>query len=147
MRVIFLDFNGVMDSYLKMDQIDSENLMILKEVVQETGAVVVISSSVKNTYFYRGQHNSIFLSLVKCLEENGIKVYGITPLKSSREEEILSFLREHDEVSSFCILEDDYLFPKLLENEIKLPSQQDGGNGLKEVDRSLIVKILRKDEV
>ncbi len=147
MRVIFLDFNGVMDSYLKMDQIDSENLMILKEVVRETGAVVVISSSIKNTYFYRGHHNSIFLSLVKCLEENGIKVYGITPLKSSREEEILSFLREHDEVSSFCILEDDYLFPKLLENEIKLPSQQNGGNGLKEVDRSLIVKILRKDEV
>lgn len=45
MNVIFLDFNGVLDTYENMDEINKENLQRLKHIIEETNAKVVISSS------------------------------------------------------------------------------------------------------
>lgn len=36
MNVIFLDFNGVLDTNEKMDEIDRNNLLRLKKIVEET---------------------------------------------------------------------------------------------------------------
>ena len=47
-KVIFLDFNGVLDTRLCMDDINEDNLKRLQHIVSETGAEVVISSSLKN---------------------------------------------------------------------------------------------------
>lgn len=54
MNVIFLDFNGVLDTYENMDEINKENLQRLKHITEETNAKVVISSSLKNSYYYTG---------------------------------------------------------------------------------------------
>ena len=45
MNVIFLDFNGVLDTYENMDEINEGNLQRLKHIVDETNAKIVISSS------------------------------------------------------------------------------------------------------
>ena len=44
MYAVFLDFNGVLDTYQEMDKIDKENLEILREIVQTMEAKIVISS-------------------------------------------------------------------------------------------------------
>ncbi len=54
MNVIFLNFNGVLDTYENMDEINRGNLQRLKHIVDETNAKVVISSFLKNSYYYTG---------------------------------------------------------------------------------------------
>ena len=44
MKVIFLDFNGVLDTYDNMDEINPDNLNRLKHIVDETNSKIVISS-------------------------------------------------------------------------------------------------------
>lgn len=70
MKVIFLDFNGVLDTYYSLDEIDKDNLLRLKKIVSDTGASIVISSS-------------IIKGLINILLENDIDVTGITHSKDS----------------------------------------------------------------
>ena len=57
MKIIFLDFNGVLDTYDNMNEIDQNNLKRLKYIIDKTNAKVVISSSIKNSYYYTGSFN------------------------------------------------------------------------------------------
>lgn len=139
-NVLFLDFNGVLDTYDNMDVIDYENLSILKELVYKTNSKIVISSSIRSTYFYTGKHNKIMIYLLETLKNNNIDVYGITPKLESREEEIKTYLKNHPEIDNYYIIDDDYYFESMSEHMIKLKSQMDGGNGLKEYDFSTINK-------
>lgn len=70
MKVIFLDFNGVLDTYYSLDEIDKDNLLRLKKIVSDTGASIVISSS-------------IIKELINILLENDIDVTVITHSKDS----------------------------------------------------------------
>lgn len=70
MKVIFLDFNAVLDTYYSLDEIDKDNLLRLKKIVSDTGASIVISSS-------------IIKELINILLENDIDVTGITHSKDS----------------------------------------------------------------
>ena len=126
MKVIFLDFNGVLDTYEKMNEIDSENLKRLKKIVDLTGAKIVISSSIKNSYWYLGCMSTMLKMLVDTLTENGMEVIGFTPLCKSREEEIISYLESNDDISNYVILDDDYDMPLLQDHLVKLPSQSIG---------------------
>lgn len=145
MKVIFLDFNGVLDTYDNMDVINPDNLNRLKRIIDKTGAKVVISSSLKNTYFYIGQHNRLFKSIIKELMDAGIDVIGITPQADTREEEIKLYLQQHPEVTNFCILDDDYDMEGLKENLVKLPPQmQEGQMGLEDIHMNMAIDILSK---
>lgn len=127
MNVIFLDFNGVLDTNINMDVIDEGNLMRLKRIVELTGAKIVISSSLKNTYYYTGHYSRLLQSIIDTLLENGIDVIGITPKAESREEEIQLYLSSHPEIENFCILDDDYDMESLKDNLVKLPMQIEEG--------------------
>lgn len=79
MKVIFLDFNGVLDNSYDFDLIDKENLDILKGILNQTKAKVVITSSVKNSYYINnGQHNNIMLYFLEEFKKNNIDFYGMT---------------------------------------------------------------------
>ena len=143
MYALFLDFNGVLDTYQEMDKIDKEILEILREIVQTMEAKIVISSSIKNTYYFTGNHNSIMRYLIETLEQAGMEVYGFTPKCNSREKEIISYLKMHHEITDYCVLEDEYDLSLLQSHVIKLPSQSIGGNGLKELEKE-VIKILKK---
>jgi len=144
LKVIFLDFNGVLDTYENMNVVDPDNLAILKEVIEETGAKLVISSSIKNTFFYSGHHNRNMKYLIDVLTENNIEIYGLTPWLEKREMEILEYLKNNPDISEYCIIDDDYYFESMKEHMVKIKHQLLGGNGLKEIDKSQIIKILKR---
>lgn len=126
MKVIFLDFNGILDTYENMDVIDSDNLNRLKIIVDVTGAKVVITSSNKNSYYRSGKIGGILKYLIDSLLEAEIDVIGMVPMMKEREEEIQAYLDMHTEVEDFVILDDDYDMPSLRENLILLPCQMIG---------------------
>ena len=127
MNVIFLDFNGVLDTNEQMDVIDEGNLSRLKILVDMFDAKVVISSSLKNSFYYSGRYSKLLSSIIDRLLEVGIDVIGITPKSDTREKEILMYLEMHPEVSNYCILDDDYYMELLREHLVKLPMQMEVG--------------------
>ena len=127
MNVIFLDFNGILDTNDNMDVIDEGNLNRLKVLVDMFNAKVVISSSLKNSYYYTGRYSKLLQSIIDRLLEAGIDVIGITPKCESREEEIIMYLNNHPEISNYCILDDDYDMDELKEHLVKLPMQMEEG--------------------
>lgn len=148
MKVIFLDFNGILDTYDNLDVIDNDNLNRLKRIVLETGAKVVISSSNKNNYWRSGQIRGILKYMIDSLVEVGIEVVGLVPMMDSREDEINAYLTMHPEIDSFVILDDDYEMPSLNDNLIKLPCQMIGSEqkGLEDCHVEMAINILNKKE-
>lgn len=143
MKIIFLDFNGVLDTYDNMDELNPENLKRLKRIADECDAKIVISSSLKNSYYKTGQFSKKLTQIVKELQEVGIEVIGITPQANTRQEEIELYLENHPEVQQFCILDDDYEMERLKDHLVKLPSQQEVGQlGLEDVHMNMAIEIL-----
>lgn len=48
MKLLFLDYNGVLYTSINMNEIDYLNLQRLKIIIEETGAKIVLTSSIKN---------------------------------------------------------------------------------------------------
>lgn len=145
MKVIFLDFNGVLDTNEKMDEINSDNLKRLKHIVEETDAKIVISSSIKTSYFYTGKYGRLLLELIKRLTEEKMKVIGLTPNAKSREEEIEAYLKLHPEIENFCIIDDDYDMEVFKSHMVKLPCQMEIGQmGLDDYHMNMAIKILNR---
>lgn len=143
MKVIFLDFNGVLDNYDNMDEINPTNLQRLKTIVDKTDAKIVISSSLKNSYYHTGYLSKKLKDIINELERVGIEVIDITPNAKTREEEINLYLEMHPEIENFCIIDDDYEMETLKENLVKLPSQMNEGQmGLEDIHMNMAIKIL-----
>lgn len=148
MNVIFLDFNGVLDTYQNPDVVDASNLERLNSLVQETNSSIVISSSIKNSYYYYGKHNQTFLDLVQALKEKEIPILGITECKKTREEEIETFLIKHPEIENYVILDDDYDMRKFGNHMIKLIPQTDPESvGLTDKDVEKALSVFQKPKV
>ncbi len=144
MKVIFLDFNGILDTWENFDVIDPSNLERLKKIVAFTGAKVVISSSIKRNYVRTGVKGPNLTMLIDVLLENEIDVLGVTPNLDCREDEILAYLDEHSEIERYVILDDDYDMERLSNHLIKLPSQMSGPTqrGLEDVHVMQAIMIL-----
>lgn len=143
MKVIFLDFNGVLDTYDNFDVIDTLNLYILVDAINLTDSKVVITSSNKDSFYRTGKYNQIMQYLINTLREHNVEVLGITKKLNTREEEIIDYLKSHPEITHYCILDDDYFFESMSEHQIKLTSQNEGGNGLQETTTYEIVRKLQ----
>lgn len=142
MNVIFLDFNGVLDTWENMNEVNQDNLNRLKRIVDETGSKVVITSSVKTSYFFVGMFNTVFKYLAKTLTDAGIEIVGITPLARGKANEIKIYLDAHPEVKNFCILDDEGEMEPFKENFVKLPIQsEENPSGLTDehVDQALAI--------
>ena len=145
MNVIFLDFNGVLDTNEKMDEINIDNLKRLKRIVEETASKVVISSSKKNGYWRTGKISSSLQEILDALQNEGIEVIGFTPYLDERELEIKTYLENHPEIDNFCIIDDDYYMESFKDNLVKLPNQiEKGQKGLDEFHTEASIKILKK---
>lgn len=147
MNVIFLDFNGVLDTYENIDEINIDNLKRLKYIIDETESKIVISSSLKNSYYHTGHYNIFLQKIINQIENIGIEVIGITPKAETREEEIKLYLQSHQEVSNYCILDDDYEMESLKEHLVKLPVQDKGSKGLQDIHMNKAIKILKKSRI
>ena len=111
MKVLFLDVDGCLnseqwftrdskneESYVGLREIDPKAILRVKEVLQQTGAKVVLSSVWR-----------IIPEMTKELEAWGIPVFDSTPVLATnhRASEISAWLAAHPEVSIFAIIDDD----------------------------------------
>lgn len=122
MRIVFLDFDGVVTTLKSNWNLDNEKMEMVKRICDETGAKIVISSS-----WRRYTLADTIESLTIKLEEKGLQpflmpeyVIDITARMyafkhGKREEhfriyrgvEIEQWLSEHPEVTNYVILDDD----------------------------------------
>lgn len=138
MKVIFLDIDGVLntsqtfiDNYntyhktgIKRIEIDLDKLNLLKEIVNQTGAVIVLSSSWR---FFGKMENGKFIplnekmaTLIKLFNDYGLSIYDVTPQDKYgiRQNEIFKWL-EGKNVDKFIIFDDDYNdLPNFLNKEL-----------------------------
>ena len=115
MKIIFLDFDGVLNSDRYVRDcgnygvaLDGEKMKLLKKIVDSTGARIVLTTSWKEHWDkdeskcdYSGKTiNSIFARY-------GLEIYDKTPvIKPDREDEIRKWLEEHPETENFVVLDD-----------------------------------------
>ena len=133
MKVIFLDFNGIVDTYEDLDVINMDNLNRLKKLCDETGSSIVYTSSGRFSLFGRE------------MISNGLDIVDITPkMDNKREEEIKMYLSCNPQIENYCILDDDFDMPSMKEHLIKLPVQAPGSLGFTEEYYQQALKILGK---
>ena len=130
MKVIFLDVDGVLNSEddLKVfreknnitgtilyAEVEDRPLKLLKELVEKSGAKIVVSSSWRIGCERSGRESvfgaRLYEKLVKRLKDYGMDVYDITPSLSGnrqRGDEIREWLQTcENDVENFVILDDD----------------------------------------
>lgn len=120
MNIIFLDVGGVLNSAKELSEgpFSKISLNVLKRIVDETNAKIVVISSWRLLEFSR----KILLSE---LEKYHLKesVIGMTPhLPSNREEEIMTYLKSNEFPNlNFIILDDQVIeYQDLEEHVIKI---------------------------
>lgn len=110
-KVIFLDIDGVMNHEKSEEDMDGNCLYELKQIVDATGAKIVLTSSWK-MYFLRGDENPVKLYFENRLKTYGMEIYDVAPHigNSKRADEIKLWLKQHKQFKSYLIL-DDCMFP------------------------------------
>lgn len=148
MKVIFLDFDGVLNDCYTLDRVEHPNrpgvklrsieakrVAAVDKVAQLTGAKIVLSTS----WRVFGERYCTELLRSKGLTA---EVVGSTNLRFSadRNREIHEYVADHmNEIETFVILDDDYTD---FGDDIHIRSSEFQGFGMEDVDRA--VKILNR---
>ncbi len=126
MKVIFLDIDGVLNTsqtfidihneFIKTGkrriEIDLDKVQLLKEIVEITGAVIVLSSSWRS---FGKMENGIYkpcndkmVALIELFDRYGLEIYDVTPNDDHRirQNEIYAWLKGK-KIDSFVIFDDD----------------------------------------
>ena len=113
-RVLFLDVDGGLKnetwahevyakegvSVYREDRLEERALLLLKEIIDRTGAVIVVSSAWR-------RFPDAYEHLTEWLEKYGMSIYDKTPvLDTYRGQEISSWLTHHLDVTNYAILDD-----------------------------------------
>ena len=126
MKIIFLDIDGVLNSFqtfreiyyewqltgVRRVAIDPVKVSLLKEIVDNTDAKIVLSSSWRTLgKMKKGKlvtKNQNLHDLIEILNNNGLEIFDITPRcrSGNREEEIRKWL-ENKEVENYIVIDDD----------------------------------------
>lgn len=149
MKVIFLDFDGVLNSYKYLMNsetygvaIDPSRMVLLKQIVDAANAKIVLSTSWREHWSKDLTGcNSTGVLINNIFSEYGLQVYDKTPeLHTRREIEIKSWLDRHPEVKNFVVLDDSLLSADYLNGHfIKTSNYFDG---LDETDVQKAIDIL-----
>ena len=176
MKVIFLYIEGVLNtketyerirrqkgySIMIDTEIDEFRLGYLREIINQTDAKIVLSSSFR--YFFTRENSKIVPTTLKAKRiydkffKYGIEIYDTTPTTmESREEQIKEWLSNRDDIESFVIIDDDSTsFDELYNNLIHtsrirtsyLLSFMKESTGLSEEHIDIAVKMLNiKDKI
>ena len=123
MKVIFLDFDGVINNWNNDFIVDYDNVKYLLEIIRDTDAKIVATSSNKYSFQVNGikYENSNYYKYVVLLKDFGIEIFDVIPyINKNREDEILAYLKEHPEIKEFLILDDDYVCESMKEHQVFL---------------------------
>ena len=145
MKVIFLDIDGVVCLHKNKINCDNEEVFDaeccrrLKEIMQQTGSKLVLSST------WRLFPESI-RDMLRQFKPFGIvkeDFIGKTPLLDERGQEILSYLKKHSEIDTFVALDDEtyeceaFPYDRLILTE--------SHSGITEIVRDLCIQKLQKE--
>lgn len=127
MKIIFLDVDGVLNSAKDFYSIELENdkhFDLLKELVDKTGAKIVLSSSWR-IGFNPTTHEPDRI-LARKLGERGMFIYDFTPyLTGGRINEIHEWLKKNP-VDKFVILDDEEVsYPNLVQTNTMVGLQKE----------------------
>ena len=143
MKIIFLDVDGVLNSLQDGNSIrlcTDLHLKLLKQIVNTTGAKIVLSSS------WRIGPIKAKNNLLRRLGEHGLQIMDSTPVlsgSSSRGDEIRQWLNESQyEIESFVILDDE---DDMAEFTAKNLVQTNTSVGLQEKDAIKCISMLKND--
>jgi hypothetical protein len=149
MKVIFLDFDGVLNSakYLLGHgdcgvAIDPARMALLKQIVDATDAKIVLSTSWREHWSKDLMNcDSTGVLINRIFSKYGLHIFDKTPeLHERREAEIKSWLDTHPEVENFVVLDDSLLSAGYLNGHfIKTSNYFDG---LDETDVQKAIDIL-----
>lgn len=118
MKIIFLDFDGVLNSakYLLRREgygvvIDPARMCLLKQIIVATGAKIVLSTSWREHWKKDlAECDSTGVLINDIFSKCGLQIWDKTPeLRTKRETEIKSWLDKHPEVKNFVVLDDRLL--------------------------------------
>ncbi len=149
MKVIFLDFDGVLNSakYLLGCEdygvvIDPSRMVLLKQIVDATGAKIVLSTSWREHWFKDlVECDSTGVIINRIFSTYGLQIFDKIPeLHERRETEIKSWLDKHPEVKSFVVLDDMLLSADYLKGHFVKTSNH--FDGLDEADVQKAIDIL-----
>ncbi len=154
MKVIFLDFDGVLNGirYINLMTrenkfgilLDPERLELLKQIVDETDAKIVLSTSWREHWNRNPQFcDEIGDEINQTFGEYGLEIYSKTPdITAQREYQIESWLKEHTEAESFIVLDDMAMDLPFLNHRFIRTSGFLGG--LTEDDVEMAIKLLNE---
>jgi len=113
MKVLFLDVDGVLNGYNTRQTVfgwtfvDDDKIENLKQIIDATGADIVLSSTWRICKDDPKEHN-LYNKLCDKLAEHGLFIMDVTPqLPGVRGVEIKAWLDAHPEYTEFVILDDD----------------------------------------
>lgn len=145
MKVIFLDVDGVLNTPEHFSSqgvvILPEKLALLKQIVEATGAGIVLSTSWREYWEQEetlcrpiGQQiNSIFNAV-------GLRILDKTPQEPPRREaQIESWLNDHPEVEAFVVLDDALLSAPFLQGHFVKTSPYFGALDEMDVQRAIVI--------
>ncbi len=149
MKVIFLDFDGVLntDRYIRDCGhtgvvIHPEKIRLIKKIVDSTGAEIVLTTSWKEHWSPNPERCDASGKLInEIFERNGLTIYDKTPKTHlPREEEIRSWLEDNPDTENFVVLDDMRLVADFLTGHfVKTTAFRDA---LEETDAEAAIKIL-----
>ena len=145
MKVIFLDFDGVLNSekYLAACGsdgvvIDPSRMILLKQLVDATGAKIVLSTSWREHWSKEPtQCDSTGMLMNDIFSRQGLQIWDkVSQLRMTREAQIKNWLDRHPEVERFVVLDDGLLCAGYLEGRFVKTSNYFGGLNESDVQRA-----------
>lgn len=150
-KVIFLDFDGVLNSVntpgvYGMDgpMIEPGKMVLLKQIVDAAGAGIVLSTSWREHWSTDpAECDSTGVRIREIFQAYGMQILDKTPqLHTGRETEILCWLDAHPEVGEFVVLDDRLLsHPRLNDHFVKTSFYY---GGMDETDAQKAIKRLKR---
>ena len=131
-RVIFLDFDGVLnsESYLTQSNrsgivIDPTRMELLRKIISATNARIVLSTSWRSHWsIIPWMCNETGQEINRVFENSDLYIYDKTPERNhNRYEEITQWLRDHSQVKNFVVLDDEPFEEGLLRDHFILTSR------------------------
>lgn len=148
MKVIFLDIDGVLNSSVYDRQrtdgdgnIDKTRLALIRTLVDETGAKIVLSSSWRNHWEKNpNECDEIGKSINSDFADEKLEIYDKTPKVGylERSEEIRMWLKDNPDVKGFVIFDDNgYGWGDLTDNLIQTNYRIGRGLEQEHIDKAL----------
>ncbi len=124
MKYIFLDFDGVINNWYKFNGVASENVAVLKKIIDILQAKIIVTSS--NKYEIQRFNNvdyfksNLYIEYIKPLNDLGVEIYDMTPIiYENKTLEIKNYIEEHG-VEQYVILDDELVGEELQDHQVFL---------------------------